>query len=183
MATLNVASYTSEKKQGIHTLTIITTTNHNLAVEYIDIQITGATEPQYNGTFRFQIINETTLKSTIGIEIGITQPLTTIAGSIVANTINYITLSPQAVGTRGSLYKITQTGNYQISLNETNIYRVIYENVVSNIKVGERLSDTDRILYAKESQYPTGVGRGTKWLIIEAKEVIKPIEIRLVSLN
>lgn len=183
MATLNVASYTSEKKQGIHTLTIITTTNHNLAVEYIDIQITGATEPQYNGTFRFQIINETTLKSIIGIEIGIYQPLTIIAGTIVANTIDYITLSPQVINSKSNLYKITQTGNYQISLNENHIYRVIYEDIVSNVKVGERLSDTDRILYAKESQYPTGIGRGTKWLIAEVKEVKKPLEIRLVNLN
>ena len=183
MATLSVASYTSEKKQGFWTLTITTTGNHNLAVEYLDIAITGATDTQYNGTFRFQVIDATTLKCSQGVEVGIYQPLTIIAGSIVANTIDYITLSPQVINAKSNLYKITQIGNYQISLNETNIYRLIYENITSNIKVGERLSNDDRILYAKKSQYSTGVGRGTKWLIIEAKEVKKPIEIRLVNLN
>jgi len=183
MATLNVASYTSEKKQGIQTLTIITTANHNLSVEYIDIQITGADEPQYNGTFKFQIINETTLKSVMGIEIGIFQPLTTITGTIIANTIDYITLDPEVINSKSNLYKITQAGNYQILLNEVSIYRVVYENVANNIKVGERLNDDDRILYAKEKQYPIGIGRGAKWLIIEAKEVINPIEVRLISLN
>ena len=183
MAIINISSYTSEKKQGIHTLTITTTTNHNLAVEYIDISITGATSLEYNGTFRFQVINQTTLKSRIGIETGIYQPLTIIAGTIVANTVDYITLSPQVINAKSNLYKITQNGDYQIALIDTNIYRIIYTNVANNIKLGERLSDNDRILYTTETEYPKGVGRGSKWLIIEAKDVVKTIEIRLVILN
>lgn len=181
MATLGVASYTSEKKQGIHNLTITTTANHNLAVEYTDIEITGATDAQYNGTFRFQILNETTLRSATGIETGIFQPLTTIAGTIVANTVDYATLTAENIDTNAFLYKIATAGNYQILLSPAALYKLDLRQDFQTIKIGERLSDVDRILYAKEST-PKAIYK-SKWLILEVSRVQKPAEVRLIKLN
>lgn len=181
MATLSVASYTSEKKQGFWTLTIATTGNHNLAVEYLDITITGATDTQYNGTFRFQVINATTLKYSQGVEIGILQTLTTVSGTILANTIDYTTLTAENIDTNAFLYKIATAGNYQILLSSAILYKLDLREDFQNIKIGERLSDADRILYAKESK-PKAIYKA-KWLILEVSGMQKPIEVRLIKLN
>ena len=114
MAILNISSYTSEKKQGIHTLKLTTTSNHNLAVDYTNIQITGATDPVYNGIFRFKIINETVLECREGVEVGSSQSLTVITGTITATVLDYTTLSPQEINSKSNLYKITQNGYYKI---------------------------------------------------------------------
>lgn len=183
MALLSVSAYTVEKKDGILTLTITTSANHGLQVDYIDIQVSGASIGDYNGVFQFSVKNSTTLVYIKGIQISEYQPLTNIAGTITANTVDYTILAPTPIGTYTNLYTITSVGDYRIALVEDDITKIIYTlPAPTQCKIGERLNDTDKILYSQDRKLPNGVSRA-KWLIVEVSEISLPFEIRLVKFN
>ncbi len=181
---LNVASYTLTIQNGFQILEITTIGPHNINTAYVDIQITGATNPGYNGTFKFFAINDTTLQNRTSAPLGLLIRTETIAGTIAANIIEYTTLNETSIGNFTSLYTISNVGNYQIELFDTALYKIlIYPDDQKNIlKIGERLDDTDRILYVTSAQIPNGIFKA-KWLMIEVSILNSPLEIRLIKQN
>lgn len=185
MAILNISSYKQYNNNGQLVLILETTGNHNIKTKYTDIQISGATNSSYNGIFRFFIINNTTLEYRQEIYESspiLTKP-TVVAGTIVADTISYTTLTPQNLATDCNLYTINVSGNYQIALDPVNIYKIIYSELAGyQMVIGERLNDTDRILYAQDIPKPISIYK-SKWLMLEVSNLSQNLEVRLVKLN
>ena len=185
MALLTISAYKQYNNQGQQVLIMETTGNHGIEASYIDIAITGATDIKYNGTFKFSIKDDTTLEYREEVytsEPILTQP-TLVDGVIVANTVDYITLAPANLSPTADLYTITADGDYQISLDESKLYKIKYfPEKRLGIKVGERLNDTDRILYAEKSFKPISIYK-SKWLILETEGFEEELEIRLITMN
>lgn len=186
MTILNVLSLKAQNNNGQSILFLTTTTNHGINTEYVNINITGATEPKYNGVFKFYVISPTTLKFSqeIYTNQAIITPLVDVAGVIVADTVDNNTLAQTTINAKALLYTISALGNYQILVDETKVYRMHVNSAESlNCRIGLRLSDNDRILYQTRGQVPIGFGIGVKWLIIEVITFKTPIEIRLILSN
>lgn len=182
MASLNILSYQYAYDNGQLILEIKTNGNHGIKTDYVNILIAGASDNTYNGTFKFFIVNDTTLryKQAIFEAKPYTREFANVLGTITANTIDYTILTAEVISTSANLYTITQTGNYQIELTVDNLYKIIYPQTENyTIKVGERLSDIDKIFYGNK---PSGIYRA-KWLIIEALKITDTLEIRLVIMN
>ncbi len=185
MATLNILSYKQSNKGGQTILNIETVGNHGLKVDYVFLQILGAVDNKYNGSFKFNITGGNTLEyrqekytpSSIN-----TNP-TLVIGTIIATIIDYITLTGEVLNANTNLYTISSVGNYQILLDIDKFYRVDYKPYnFKDTLIGNRTNDDDDILYAQITAQPIAIYKA-KWFIVEVKNFYQTLELRLTKLN